>query len=98
MMENRSFDHMLGYLTIDGGRSDLEGLRKGLSNKANGKRWPVRKATGTTLVKAQDPRHGRGDVEKQIAGGEMSGFAENYWSTRGKQPRAGDSPETVMAY
>jgi phospholipase C len=29
MMENRSFDHMLGYLTIDGGRADVEGLRKG---------------------------------------------------------------------
>ncbi len=26
MMENRSFDHMLGFLTIDGGRSDVEGL------------------------------------------------------------------------
>ena len=25
MMENRSFDHMLGYLTIDGGRTDVEG-------------------------------------------------------------------------
>ena len=23
MMENRSFDHMLGFLTIDGGRTDV---------------------------------------------------------------------------
>jgi phospholipase C len=29
MMENRSFDHMLGYLTIDGGRTDLEGFTQG---------------------------------------------------------------------
>src|SRR5437764_1136962 len=26
MLENRSFDHMLGYLTIDG-RSDIDGLK-----------------------------------------------------------------------
>ena len=25
MMENRSFDHMLGFLTIDEGRTDVEG-------------------------------------------------------------------------
>ena len=25
MMENRSFDHMLGFLTIDQGRTDVEG-------------------------------------------------------------------------
>ena len=98
MMENRSFDHMLGYLTIDQGRADVEGLRKGLSNKANGKNWPVHKAARTSLVKAQDPRHGHLDVEKQIADGAMSGFAENYWSTRGQPPLKGDSPGTVMAY
>jgi phospholipase C len=27
MMENRSFDHMLGYLSREGGRTDIEGLR-----------------------------------------------------------------------
>ena len=27
MMENRSFDHMLGYLSREGGRSDIEGLK-----------------------------------------------------------------------
>jgi phospholipase C len=98
MMENRSFDHMLGYLTIDGGRADIEGLRKGQSNNANGKDWPVHKAARTSLVKAQDPRHGHVDVEKQIADGAMSDFAENYWATRGQPSLHGDSPGTVMAY
>ena len=28
----------------------------------------------------------------------MSGFAENYRSTRGRQPFKGDTPGTVMAY
>src|SRR6185295_8716201 len=32
MMENRSFDHMLGYLSKDGGRVDVDGLRDGLKN------------------------------------------------------------------
>ena len=27
MMENRSFDHMLGYLSKEGGRTDIEGLK-----------------------------------------------------------------------
>jgi phospholipase C len=30
MMENRSFDHMLGFLHIDEGRDDIDGLRPGL--------------------------------------------------------------------
>ena len=58
----------------------------------------MHKAKGTTLVKEQDPRHGHVDVEKQIAGGAMSGFAENYWSTRTQPLSQGDSPGTVMAY
>src|SRR5437867_9674772 len=31
MMENRSFDHMLGYLKLELGRQDVEGLTEGLS-------------------------------------------------------------------
>ena len=29
MMENRSFDHMLGYLSLEGGRTEIDGLRSG---------------------------------------------------------------------
>ena len=28
MLENRSFDHMLGYLSLEGGRGDVDGLRR----------------------------------------------------------------------
>jgi phospholipase C len=98
MMENRSFDHMLGFLTRDEGRTDLEGPPPGAANNAAGKSWPVHPATNTKLVKLQDPRHGHVDVEAQIAGGAMSGFAENYWSTRKKPPFPGDTPGVVMAY
>ena len=97
MMENRSFDHMLGYLTIDGGRTDVEGLTAGLSNVVDGKTYKVHPATSTQLKKLQDPRHGHADVEQQLAGGTMSGVAQNYWSTRNpKWP--GDTPGTVLAY
>src|SRR5262249_18373044 len=98
MMENRSLGTRPGHLQIDGGRTALEGIQAGLSNQANGENGPVEKTASTKLVKAQDPRHGHVDVEKQIAGGAMSGFAENYWSTRGQQPFQGDTPGTVMAY
>jgi phospholipase C len=41
MLENRSFDHMLGYLSLEGGRSDIEGLKPGTANSAGGQTYPV---------------------------------------------------------
>jgi phospholipase C len=29
MLENRSFDHTLGYLSLEGARDDVDGLRPG---------------------------------------------------------------------
>jgi phospholipase C len=98
MMENRSFDHMLGFLTIDDGRTDLEGLKAGLANSVDGRSYPVHPATSTKLVKAQDPSHGSASVAQQVAGGAMSGFAANYVATRPKPPYASDTPAVVMAY
>ena len=98
MLENRSFDHMLGFLTIDEGRTDVEGLTAALENTADGKSFPVHPAQGTRLVKAQDPCHSGWCVDEQIAGGPMSGFAANYKKTRPQPPLAADSPGTIMAY
>src|SRR3954462_3032725 len=67
MMENRSFDHMLGFLTLDEGRSDIEGPPPGLSNAVDGVSYPVQPAMSTQLVKAQDPSHGSKSVAAQIA-------------------------------
>jgi hypothetical protein len=39
MMENRSFDHMLGYLSLTGGRADIDGLRPGLANEYQGRSY-----------------------------------------------------------
>ncbi len=33
MLENRSFDHMLGYLSLEGGRGDVDGLRPGVRQR-----------------------------------------------------------------
>jgi phospholipase C len=98
MMENRSFDHMLGFLSIDQGRTDLEGPTAGLENKVGNKTYPVHAAKSTKLVKAQDPCHSGWCVDEQVADGQMSGFASNYQKTRPTPPFKGDSPATIMAY
>ena len=41
MMENRSFDHMFGYLSLTGGRADVNGLQVAMTNtfqRSNGAR------------------------------------------------------------
>jgi phospholipase C len=64
MMENRSFDHMLGYLSLEGGRGDVDGLREELANKHQGRRYPVHHL-GTTVI-AEDPDHSSSSVDSQI--------------------------------
>jgi phospholipase C len=98
MMENRSFDHMLGFLTIDEGRTDVEGLTPDHSNSAGGHTHRVHPAFNTRLVKAQDPSHGSHSVARQIADGAMSGFAADYLATRPTPAMKGDTPAIVMAY
>jgi phospholipase C len=97
MLENRSFDHMLGFLTAELGRTDVEGSQAGLENQVGGKAYPVHAAKMTKLVKAQDPCHSGWCVDEQVTDGQMAGFAANYAKTRPKPPLKGDSPGT-MAY
>ena len=49
MLENRSFDHMLGYLSLEGGRADVDGLREELANDHDGRRYPVRHLDTTAI-------------------------------------------------
>jgi phospholipase C len=81
MMENRSFDHMLGYLKADG---RLATEVDGLDPATHGNPWPdgewepVRPMDGRFLHhKVQDPGHSGSDVKAQLAGG-MQGFLRNY--------------------
>jgi phospholipase C len=108
MMENRSFDHMLGYLSLDETAHPLpvEGLRSDPSwraaraNKANGKTYPLRRlGPGQDIV--EDPPHGEERIAKQIdsppAGPgptQMGGFVSSFLDAH---PQSAD-PGIAMSY
>jgi phospholipase C len=80
MMENRSFDHMLGYLKADGVVPEVDGLDPGVHGNPwpNGDFEPVKPMAGRFLHhKVQDPGHGATDVSKQLEDGNQ-GFLRNY--------------------
>jgi phospholipase C len=49
MMENRSSDHVLGALTLEEGRTDVDGLTPGLANAYEGVTYPVHHRPATAL-------------------------------------------------
>ena len=49
MLENRSFDHMLGYLSLGGTGTDVDGLRPGMGNEHGGRRHEVHHLATTAL-------------------------------------------------
>jgi phospholipase C len=76
MLENRSFDHMLGYLRAAG--MDVDG-KTGQTNFTDGKE--PRPVTGHHLDSTRvriHPRHGAKDVALQVNGGHMDGFVKGY--------------------
>src|ERR1700737_1178224 len=76
MMENRSFDHMLGYLSLEGNRADVDGLRSGDSNSdENGNAVAVHPLASTFF--GNDPGHGWDDVTVQLGGGN-AGFVRDF--------------------
>ena len=77
MLENRSFDHMLGYLSLTGRRPDIDGLRSGFANEYQGRTYPVHHL-GTTALDV-DPDHSADAVDEQVAGGSMGGFVASDW-------------------
>jgi Phosphoesterase family/Ricin-type beta-trefoil lectin domain-like len=88
MMENRSFDHMLGYLSLSAaeggaGRRDVDGLKGGESNSYLGVTYPSHPLSGTLF--APDPPHGYEPVARAINGGLMDGFAASYGNAHGRQ-------------
>ena len=86
MMENRSFDHMLGYLSLPVskhgmGRQDIDGLKGDEFNIYNGQTFPSFELTETIF--APDPEHGYEPVHHAINGGQMSGFVQSYAEAHG---------------
>ena len=95
MLENRSFDHMLGFLSLEGGDPDVDGLRNGMANTADGRSYPIFRLAQTALAKTQDPCHSGACVDEQVADAN-GGFAANYIRTR--LDPADREPVVVMGY
>jgi phospholipase C len=96
MLENRSFDHMLGYLSLEGGRDDVDGLRPEFANTYDGHRYPVHHL-GTTAI-ADDPDHSATAVDLQLGGGAMDGFAASFAKTLAERGVPGHDVSAVMGY
>jgi phospholipase C len=85
MMENRSFDHMLGYLSLEGGRADIDGLQASFCNSHQGRNYPVHHLERTALGRGQVPAHDGAAVARQLAGGN-GGFIDDYALTHPGDP------------
>jgi phospholipase C len=96
MLENRSFDHMLGYLSLEGGRGDVDGLRREFANEYGGRSYPVHHLGSTAI--ADDPDHSASSVDLQIGGGAMSGFVTSFADTLGRRGVRDGDPDRVMGY
>lgn len=76
MLENRSFDHMLGYLKVTG--MEVDGVIGAANSDAAGnlvKGYHL----DSTRVRVK-PHHGHAEVVAQINGGAMDGFVRGYGS------------------
>ena len=93
MMENRSFDHMLGYLSLEGGRAEIDGLRSGQMNLHRGVAYPIHHLQRTAFNPGQDPGHTGASVSRQLERGN-GGFVSDYAQTH---PDDTD-PGLVMGY
>ncbi len=84
MLKNRSFDHMLGYLSLPGelggkGRATIDGLRGPAENvnDYNGRAYPIHHLAQTAFAgEAEDPDHSGRSVDEQLADG-CQGFVAN---------------------
>jgi hypothetical protein len=79
--ENRSFDHMLGYLSLPVeqggmGRQEVDGLKGDEFNPYQGKNFPSLQLTETRF--APGPPNGYESVHHAINGGKMDGFVRSH--------------------
>ena len=109
MLENRSFDHMLGYLSLPSaqggkGRADVDGL-VGPGENVNafaGTDYPIHRLDKTAFGgEAEDPDHSGHSVDEQI-GGDCKGFVSNFARiSRARAAQLGvpaPDPGLVMGY
>ena len=96
MLENRSFDHMLGYLSLTGRRPDIDGLHPGFANQHEGNTYPVHHLDTTAV--AMVPDHTGGGIDHQVAGGTMGGFVASAVATLAGSGVEDGDPGCVMGY
>jgi phospholipase C len=96
MLENRSFDHMLGYLSLEGGRGDVDGLRAGFANEHGGRSYPIHHLDSTAIT--DDPDHSASSVDLQIGGGAMDRFVTSFAQTLATRGVQHADPGRVMGY
>jgi phospholipase C len=89
MLENRSFDHMLGYLKRESGRQDVDGLTGNEVNFHNGTPFPSQRM-GSPIMNG-DPCH-EWDCVKEQLDGNNGGFVDNYAKV------TASNPEFIMHY
>src|SRR5947209_12273049 len=113
MMENRSFDHMLGYLALPGGIDGVDGLTGGESNPGpDGSRVASEafdadaervQRHGEALDKNLDPDHSEAGVKQQLGARgvdgrhPMDGFVRQFAGSR-PQPISTDLWMVPMGY
>jgi len=102
MFENRSFDHLLGYLGLPPHNKDVEGLQKipGFTNEYSGFQFPIFHLGNPDQPLPDDPPHERPDIGTQIdpngdGGYSMGGFVRSYANVHPLSQ--GDQP-IVMGY
>jgi len=110
MMENRSFDNMLGYLSLPPySRADVEGLGKIANWKGTyastykGDKYEPFVLTDPYRPIDADPPHERDPIAKQLGtqrNGKfaMDGFVANYATAKGATPPASGTNPPVMGY
>ena len=91
MMENRSFDHMLGYLKLEGTNPDVDGLDDSMFNlDQDNKPRKVHLLPGTLFE--HDPGHQELEVAAQLEDNN-GGFVKNYHKLHKK-----DDSALIMGY
>ena len=99
-MENRSFDQMVGYLSLPEsqngmGRTEVDGLNGQNHNFYNGTNYPSFPFNAGETVFAPDPEHDSLPVFHQIDDGKMDGFVKSYAEDVGSGTGDGS---TIMGY
>jgi phospholipase C len=99
MLENRSFDHMLGYLSLEGGRTDIDGLAPGMANPYQQRSYPIHHLSKTHLPNEKwDLDHSAAATDLQINDGKMDGFVASYAAKLAGAEVRDPDPSVPMGY